>query len=157
MKQKAAGFSQFLTFLVFALLSVCTLLLLLSGAGVYRRIAQRSSEADASRTAARYLTTRVHQSERGASVEPFGDTEALVLRETVADRTYLTRVYCYEGYLMELYTAAEGDFAPSDGEKLFPVEALSFSETDNLLQVTVTLPHGESQTLTFFTGWEVLP
>ena len=107
-KGNMAGLAALLLFGVFA---VCVVLVLLTGADAYRGLTQRDQSAYSHRTAAQYLTTRVRQAE-GLRTEPFGDTRALVLEETLEGETYLTRVYCHEGWLRELYTGAEGTFRP---------------------------------------------
>ena len=135
--------------LTFAVLTLCLLLVLLSGAKVYRRLAADGAQQYACRTAAQYVTTRVRQADT-LLVENFAGTEALVFPETVNGRAYLTRIYCYDGHLRELFTAREGDFLPEDGEILFPAQSLSLTLEKQCLQAVITLPEGKQQTLILY-------
>ena len=131
-----ASFAALAVFLLFALCVTCVLL---SGAGVYRRLVQQGGEDHAQRTCGQYIATRIHQCRHGdlVSVEPFGNTCALVLREHVDGTDYLTRVYYYDGWLMELFAAAQEEFQPEDGEKLLPARALEFELEGGLLRTVV--------------------
>jgi len=155
MKEKTGGISQWVTFLLLCLFALCAAVAVLAGARVYRGVAQRGAAADDSRRAVRYLSTRIHQSQEPVEVGTFGENEALILRDQVDGQRYITRIYCYEGYLRELYTPEAGEFSPADGEKLFPLESLSFRESEALLRITVTLE--EDYTLIFHKTGEVLP
>ena len=150
--------TDLMALLTFAVFGTCVLLVLLSGAKVYRQLAEDGQQQYARRTAAGYLTTRVRQAE-SVSVTDFDGTQALVFPETVDGRTYLTRVYCYEGSLRELFTAQSGSFSPEDGEILFPVQSLSLTMDANCLQAVITLPDGTQVPLTWHlhTGKEDLP
>ena len=64
------------------------------------------------------------------TVEPFGEVDALVLRETVDGCTYLTRIYCWQGQVRELFAAEGGSFAPQDGECLMEAQALEIPDDD---------------------------
>lgn len=137
---------------VLALMAVCLLLVLLTGAGRYRSMTLRGGESFASRTAALYLTTRIRQADRqeAVRVEDFDGAQALSLREQIGESWYVTRVYCYDGWLRELFTAESGDFSPEDGEKLMELSALSFSLEEGLLTAELTQPDGSCQTLTLW-------
>ncbi len=72
------------------------------------------------------------------------DCSALILTETIEGDTYQTFVYAYEGFLCELFTAQGSGLGAADGEALFPLTSLDFSEEDNC--ITAILP---DTTLTF--------
>ena len=138
--------TQLMALLTFAVFAICVLLVLLSGADVYQRLAGEGESQYARRTAVQYLTTRVRQGE-SVSVGDFGGLDALEFRETVNGRSYITRIYCYNGDLMELFTPEEGNFLPEDGEKLLKADDLSLNLEGGLLNVEITLPDGSVQTL----------
>lgn len=138
--------TQLMALLTFAVFAICVLLVLLSGADVYQRLTGEGESQYARRTAVQYLTTRVRQG-ASVSVGEFAGLDALEFRETVNGRGYITRVYCYEGNLRELFTPEEGNFLPEDGEKLLSAEDLSLDLTDGLLCVQITLPDGSVQNL----------
>lgn len=136
MKEHTAKLTDLLTVLVFTVFALCVLLVLLTGAGVYRNLVQKGEDSYASRTAAQYVITRVHQAQ-DVSVEPFGGVDALVLREQTEDGVYLTRVYCQGGFLRELYSPESAQLAPGDGEAVLPMQKLELSTEDGLLTVTL--------------------
>lgn len=134
MKEKRTKISDLSALLVFAVFALCVLLVLLFGAKVYRDLAARGEESFEARTAAQYVTMRVRQAE-SVSVGDFGGCEALVIAEKIDGETYITRIYCYDGYIRELFCAENAALSPEDGEKILPAQSLQFSVTGNLLTV----------------------
>ena len=133
--------------LVLAVFAVGILGALLGGAGIYRRLTRRDQQSFNSRTCAQYITTRVRQAPGQVQVASFGGGDALVIPETIGGEIYLTRVYCYDGWLMELYTAEGGSFDPQDGEKLLPAQELALTLENGLLSVRLTGSGGDIQAL----------
>ena len=137
-KSKMSGLA---TLLMFGIFAVCIMSVLLTGAGAYKRLTQRDQESFAARTCSQYITTKVRQasSPQAVSVEPFEGCDCLVMSENIEGSVYLTRVYCYDGWLRELFTAEDGEFLPEDGEKVVEAKAMSVSAmSDNLLYFSVT-------------------
>ena len=132
--------------LLFGVFAVCVLAVLLTGADAYRRLTERDRRAYSQRTCVQYLATRVRQGDRlgDLQVEDFGGTDALVFRE---DSEYMTRVYCYEGWLMELYAAADADMEPQDGEKVLELSSLRLTLEDGALTADTVDTAGASGTL----------
>ncbi len=131
---------------VFGVFALCLLLLLLTGADVYGRLVDRGQSSHTRRTAVQYLATRVHQAEQPAvTVEDFCGLDALALGETINGRGYVTLVYCYEGWLWELFAAEGGDFSPEDGQRLTEAEKLSLKLEDGLLSGTLHFADGTSE------------
>lgn len=107
--------------------------ILLEGAGIYKRLTDRVQTDYESRTCAQYIATKLRQTQAEVTVEG----NALVLSETIAGGVYETRIYCHEGWLMELFVPAEGNFPPEAGQRL-----LELAEMDPVLEnglLTVTL------------------
>ena len=136
MKEKRSKLTDLLALTVFAVFALCVLLVLLSGAKVYRGLVQRGEENFAARTAARYVTMRVRQA-RTVTVGDFEGCEALVIPENVDGATYLTRLYVYDGHIRELYCAENAALSPADGEKILPADSLRFDLEGRLLTMTV--------------------
>lgn len=124
-----------LLLLLFGVFAVCVLSVLLTGARAYRRLTLRDQEAYRRRTCVQYIATRVRQgdAEGGVSVEPFGEADALVM----TGDGYVTRVYCYNGWLMEMYAGEDVQLAPEDGEKIMELDGLAMSMDGGLLTVEV--------------------
>ena len=138
-----AGLAALLLFGVFA---VCVAIVLLVGADAYRRLVARDGAAHDRRTCMQYVATRVRQAERPdrINVEEFGGGNALALAD---DLGCVTRVYYYDGHIMELYTDAGNILSPEAGEQVMEACGLDFSLEDGLLTVTVTDTEGGQSTL----------
>ncbi len=137
-----------LAMVLFGVFAACVLSVLLTGTDAYQRLTERDQASYESRTAAQYIATRVRQADcaGGVSAGTFGDSDALELWETVGESTYVTRVYCYDGWLRELFTDAGGDFAPEDGEKVLEADSLAVTLSSfGLLTAQITSADGTVQ------------
>lgn len=146
-RQKSQYHTQGLAALLLAgLFAACALAVLLTGAQAYSRLTQRDQAVAQRRTCAQYLATRVRQADQkdGVSVAAFGDTDALLLME---GEDYATRIYCYDGYLMELFAAKDDTLAPADGTRILPSGGLALSLEDGLLTAILTTTEGTTDTL----------
>lgn len=150
--QNKRNIDNLLVLLLFGVFAVCILSVLLTGADVYQRLASRDQRSYDQRTAAQYLTTRVRQADRlgDVRIEPFEGQDALVFTEDIDGHTYETLVYCYDGYLWELFVAAGGSFLPEDGEKILAAQDLSIRQDGQLLDMELTSPSGETQALRLY-------
>ena len=108
---------------------------LLGGVRVYKGLTQQGQQDYDRRTCLQYLSTKLSQipTPDSITIRQFGDQDALFLLETVENREYVTRIYCYNGWLMELFSVNSDSFAPEDGEKILPLDRLSISQTGSLL------------------------
>lgn len=140
-ERSAAGIAAFLVFTVF---TTAVLITLLGGAGVYERLTQRSAKSYDIRTGIQYLAAKVQQAPGQVSVESFEGTDALVITEQIEDQEYTTRVYCHNGWLMELFSLRKGVFSPRDGERLLPAQSLDMVLAEGLLTLRLTDDHGQT-------------
>lgn len=155
MKKRAdhGNITQILALAVFGIFAVCAALVLLTGAEIYRDLNMRSSEGFENRTAAQYITTRVRQA-ADISVEKFDGNQALAIRETIDGDSYVTWVYCYDGYMRELLSIEGAKAAPEHGETILEAEALHFSWEDGLLYVRIVYADGTAQQLFLYVPGE---
>ena len=146
---------------LFAVFAVCILMILLAGADVYRRLTERDQSVYGRRTIAQYLTTRIRQADSGGSlrVEEFGEGDALVVAEEISGVIYETRIYCSDGYIRELFAAADSGLTPQDGDRILQAESMELSEKDGMLEIRITAADGNIQVLSLYlrSGKEVLP
>lgn len=147
-REKKQHMSGVLVLLLFAVFAVCLMMVLLTGAGVYQRTVERDLAGYEVRTARQYLASRVRQSDRADSVMVSSFTwgegdDTLTLTQYYEGDVYYTRLYVYDGYLRELFCAAEDTFLPEDGEKVLPAGDVSFSYEEKLQLLTVALTDAE--------------
>lgn len=142
-KQSISSLAALLLFAVFA---VGVLSVLLTGANTYRRLTERDGRQYDARTSVRYVMTKLRQapSAGAIAVARFGDGDALLLHEEINGEEYLTRIYCHDGWMMELFTAAGGEFAPEDGERLFAAEAMQLQLADGFLRAEIVDGNGQT-------------
>ena len=133
-----------LVLVLFGVFAICILSVLLTGAGAYKRLVDRQQASYGERTVPQYIATKVRQAdEAGAvSIGDFCGVEALELTE-LPDKEYVTRIYCYDGYLRELFSTATGSFEPDAGEKILEAQQADFALEDGCLSVTVTGTDGK--------------
>ena len=157
-KRSISGLAALILLGVFA---AGILTVLLTGARAYRGLTVRDAVSYDSRTCVQYLTTKVRQAPAPDAVvlSNFGEGDSLLLRENIDGSEYWTRVYCHDGWMMELFTLANAGLAPEDGEKILPMEALSLSLDGVLLTAALRNPDGTEVTLTLTSRLckEVLP
>lgn len=144
---KMRSLSTVAALLCLAVFAVGILSVLLGGVRAYTRMTQRDQIAYENRSAVQYFATKVRQisGSEAVSVAPFGDGQALVIADVVDGDMYLTRIYCYQGWLMELYSAP-GNFNLEDGEKLLPLKGLELALEGRLLTAVYTAEDGTTQT-----------
>lgn len=135
-----------LMLLLFGVFAVCVLIVLLTGARAYRGLTDRDRAAYDRRTCVQYIATKVRQGDLtgGVAVEPFGDAAALCLKDPEG---FITRLYCFDGWLMELYTFADGALEPQDGERIMPLAGLELTLEDGLLTAELQAGEGVTDTL----------
>lgn len=146
-KHSVEGLAVLLLFGVFA---SCILSVLLMGADVCQKVAARDQASYDRRTAAQYLATRVRQADCGGGIvlDRFDGQDALVLPQTLDGVEYYTYVYCYDGYLRELFAAADAPMTAADGEKVLPAAALALEAEGSCLTARLQASDGFWQQVT---------
>ncbi len=121
--------------LLFGVFSVCILAVLLTGADAYRRLTDRDRAAFDRRTTLQYIATRVRQADTldGVRVGDFNGVDALIFDEGDG---YVTRIYCHNGSIMELYAEEDLDLSLEAGEPIMAAAPLGFSMADGRLTIT---------------------
>ena len=141
-----------LALLLFAIFAVCVLSLLLISAGSYQHLTERDQASYGQRTTAQYLTTRVRQTDAAGAVSArvFDGMDTLVLTEKIDGTQYETRIYCFDGYIRELFTEAGHTCTPDMGEPILPADELRIYDEDTYLQMELTLPGNIQETLILY-------
>ena len=158
--KKERKLSTIAALMLFAVFAVGVLMVLLGGAKLYRTLVQRDVTAYDSRTCSQYLLSKLRQAPAPGAVEicQFGDAEALGIKQVIDGDTYVTRIYCHDGWLMELFSLSEGEFSPEDGEKVLPASGLEVTQQGDLLIIAVVDGNGVNIQLRYAVrGWEEMP
>ena len=147
---KNGSLSGLVALLTFVLFAISILFVLLNGAGVYRRLTQRDQYSYDSRTCVQYVATKMRQAPSPAAIstDTFGTVDSLRISQDIEGLEFVTRIYCYENWLMEIFTLADGDFLPEDGEKILPLSSLSVSQDGSVFSFILTDTEGNTQHLT---------
>ena len=147
---KNGSLSGLVALLTFVLFAISILFVLLNGAGVYRRLTQRDQYSYDSRTCAQYVATKMRHAPSPAAIstDTFGTVDSLRISQDIEGLEFVTRIYCYENWLMEIFTLADGDFFPEDGEKILPLSSLSVSQDGSVFSFILTDTEGNTQHLT---------
>ena len=132
--------------MIFGAFVVCVFIVIISGADLYKKLIDKDTDSFNMRTVGQYITTRIHQADSyaGVSVEDFCGTDAVVITEQIDGDMYKTWLYCYDGYLMELFGMDDIMLMPEDGEAVLKAEDIKFSLEDDLLKAYISVKEGES-------------
>lgn len=155
MNKNKVDISTVAPLLILLIFGTCIMLVLLFGAKMYNNTLHKNNIAFDRRTIDQYLLTRIRQSDaeqsffvgtfKNPTANNQGDT--LFLAEQIDGELYYTRIYCHDGYLYELFTAAEDIFEPTDGEKIMPMKQIRFTLDGQLLSLYITHTDNSLDTL----------
>lgn len=135
-----------ITLVLFGVFAVCVLSVLLTGAKVYRNLTAEGQGTYAERTCAQYVASKVRQARSGDAVDvsTVDGTDVISFTEELDGETYVTRVYCSDGWLRELLTFEDSEFFPEDGEKIIEARELKLALDGGLLTADITDAGGET-------------
>ena len=129
------------------------LLSLAAGAGVYRRVADRTEDSAQDRVSLSYITAKLHASDAAGRIEAgrHGGGGAVFLYQEIEGVTYETILYVYGGNLMEILCEKGWEQDPEFGEIICPAQGLEVSEPEpGLLQLALTEPDGTVRTASLY-------
>ncbi len=124
--QNRLKMGRLMALLLFVIFAVCILAVLLTGADVYKRMVERDRISYNQRTAASFLATKVRQADRMDSIQVLEHEgrDVLVIGEDIEGSRYETWIYCYDGYLRELFAAAGSGLDLEAGDKVLEAREL---------------------------------
>ena len=164
-RRRERDFGRVFTGMLFALFVITLLMAILTGTGVYRTLHQEGDVADNQRLSLTLLANDVRANdqinavagawvsadkvqlevaEAGAGLDSATiegtehcvlDGPALVLRETLPSGVYETRLYSYDGTIMEEYALAEAPYDPEKATAIVDSSVFAFSYEDSLLTI----------------------
>lgn len=123
--------------LLFALFVILLLLTLVGGLRSYASEVASSDESKATRLSVGFLinTVRSFDSTGFICTGDGPEGEALVLAEHTPAGVFETRIYAYQGNLLQEYALAEAAYSPESATVLFSTDEFNFSVDGNLLTI----------------------
>ena len=152
MEQNKTKMGGLMALLLFGLFAICILSVLLTGADVYQKLTVRDRKTYEKRTAAQYLTTKVRQTDVDGLIEAgtLDGLDALVLSEIIDETLYCTWIYCSDGYIRELFAAADSGLAAEAGEKVLEAESLRVRPVGETVEAEITAADGSVQQILLY-------
>jgi hypothetical protein len=135
--KKNFGFDAVAGLFLVCLFSASLFFALAAGARVYKSVSGVMAEQYTARTAIGYVTAKLHQSDETGAVAlgTLDGVPALIIGTDCDGVAYKTYVYCWDGYITELFCPASESLHPSDGLPVVAARALDFTRQGNLIRI----------------------
>ena len=135
---------------LFFVFAVSSIMLIAIGASIYRRNTDSMEHNYTIRSSHAYLAEKMRAADTSGAVS-IGETdglESLLLHQEINGKSYITRLYLYDGCITELFHRADVDLPASAGMQLMEVSELSFKEMDDgSIKADVTERDGYTHTV----------
>lgn len=139
MEHKDPGrLSPVLAMALFGLMLACVLGLMALGSGLYGGVARSMTANNAARASLRYLTTSVRAADTAGSLRLEDGPEGGMLVLAEPDTGYETRIYLWDGQLMEEYAPAGSAAAPQNAQPVCACTRFDVSFSGDRLLVLTT-------------------
>lgn len=146
--KRSGGGSMIAVLLLTCVFGVTLLMVLSTGAAVYRGVQSRVEESGNRRVGLTYITAKIHGGDQkdGVSAASFEGVDAVRLTEEIDGWPYETWLYVYDGWLRELFCEPDSGLLPEDGETITEARSLTVQEEDGLLTLTYVDESGMEET-----------
>ncbi len=127
------------------LFAFCSLALALMGGQAYKQIQNGVDESFSSTVAASYLRTKLSQSNPPGDVflQSEEGVQMLVIRDRGDENVFETRIYMYDGSLVESYVAEGAPFMPQGAIRIAQLQSCEFAiDEDGLFTADIVSPEG---------------
>ncbi len=149
-KTNTLSITSIAPFVLFAAFAICIMSVLLMGTGLYQNQTERDRIGYQNRTAMQYITTRIRQSDKSDAcfvsdldnIKPQSTGNAFFFSETINGAEYYTCMYCYDGYLYELFTEAADSLDADAGQRVLEVGDVNFIDNGEMITVLITHTDG---------------
>lgn len=138
LKQNRKSLWRIFSILLFAVFVVVDLLALLIGTTSYGSLNRMQTENDQRIMSLGPIVSSVRANDvtGGVAVGAGPEGRALVMVQSDISGTYETRIYLYEGKIVQEYALASSPYTPTKATELSPSETFEFSYDDGLLSIT---------------------
>lgn len=110
---------------------------LAAGVAMYQAVANNQIDTNQARMQAGLLASNVHANDVAGSIGSSSGPEgrSLVFSETFDGQTYETRIYLYEGNIVQEYSLAGSEYTPARAQPLIESSTFDFMQHGNLLVI----------------------
>lgn len=129
--------SHLFTAMLFFVFVLMMLVAVIAGTKVYSDLRELQTSANESRLGVSLIANMVHANDAASSVATGKGPEgkSLVLRQELESGTYETRIYLYDGYVVEEYTLEGSAYTPERATQIVKSDTFSFSYADGVLSI----------------------
>lgn len=134
---------------IFCVFVTTALSLVIIGANVYKSSVQRIESGYSNQTGFSYIKEKIHQNDIDGKIklDSINGYDALLIESNFSDGSYITYIYCYEGYLRELMVRKEQNISLSDGQTIIPAKSVNFNFDGEILNVLITDLNEHTETM----------
>jgi len=136
-ERKRGRGGRIFTAILFAFIVIFLLLLLLTGMNVYSQTNSQRERSETARLGLSLLINSVRMNDTANAVKVGAGPEgsALVLIETLEIGSYETRIYAYQGKILQEYAMSGRAYTPQRASVIIESETFSFEYVNNLLTI----------------------
>ena len=116
--------------------AICILSVLMAGTRIYRDLTARDQIVYEDTVRSLYISTKLAQARNGDAIG-VEDGSCITILSELGGGSYITRIYCYDGWIRELFTRADYTWSPKDGEKVSRADYLQAEIENGILKVTI--------------------
>ena len=138
-KLQSHSISGVFVFLLLGIFAVFSTVMVLFGARAYKATSERTTSHNDIRIASAYIRSMVRSGDDAGEIclEDIEGVQAITLMNVYGEDLYLTRLYAFDGTLRELFTDAEIDFEPENGEVVCAADSMTARIENSLLTVLI--------------------
>ena len=142
----AHAMSGVFVFLLLGTFAVMGVLLILLGAQAYNSVVNSAQRCANERILRSYPLNKVRMNDNAEalSVRQIEGVDVLTIEQDYDGDIYETYVYCYDGYLRELFMAQEEEFYLEDGEGLVEAEYFRPKIENGMMSFEIGTANGEN-------------
>lgn len=134
-KQKSNG--RIFTLILFSFIVLFLLIMLLFGTRIYSTVNDSRVSSDTTRLGLSLIANSVRMNDTADAIGRGEGPEgpALVLTESLGSGTYETRIYAYQGKVVEEYATATSAYTPEKAREITRSELFDFEYADGLITI----------------------
>ena len=135
--------------LIFTVFMVTSLLTVMIGANVYRKVVGETESNNALRASFSYIANKVRAADAngGVRIEQTDDGPVLCLETDFGGEIFHTYIYHHDGSLREYIAYPEDPFDPQYGDIILEIESFSMEQAGELLTFSASEEDGGKQSL----------